>query len=70
VNAIKAKFDPLLQFPLIGPQREQFGPNLRVVFHSHYAIYYLPAGHELIIVRVLHGARDAAAIAEHGGFKP
>jgi plasmid stabilization system protein ParE len=35
VNAIKAKFDPLLQFPLIGPQREQFGPHLRVVFHSH-----------------------------------
>jgi hypothetical protein len=30
----------------------------------------LPAGHELIIVRVLHGARDAAAIAEQGGFKP
>jgi hypothetical protein len=22
----------------------------------------------LIIVRVLHGARDAAALAEHGGF--
>jgi plasmid stabilization system protein ParE len=35
VNAIKAKFDPLLQFRLIGPQREQFGPHLRVVFHSH-----------------------------------
>lgn len=53
----------------MGPQREQFGPNLRVVFHSHYAIYYLPAEHELIIVRVLHGARDALAIAEQGGFK-
>jgi toxin ParE1/3/4 len=70
VDAIKAEFDPLLQFPLMGPQREQFGANLRVVFHSHYAIYYLPAGRELIIVRVLHGARDAIAIAEQGGFKP
>ena len=70
MNAIKAKFEPLLQFPLIGPQREQFGPNLRVVFHSHYAIYYVPTGPELIIVRVLHGARDAVAIAEQGGFKP
>jgi hypothetical protein len=23
---------------------------------------------ELVIVRVLHGARDAAVLAEHGGF--
>jgi toxin ParE1/3/4 len=69
VEAIKAEFDPLLQFPLMGPQREQFGPNLRVVFHSHYAIYYLPAARELTIVCVLHGARDALAIAEQGGFK-
>jgi toxin ParE1/3/4 len=69
VDAIKAEFDPLLQFPLMCPPREQFGPNLRVVFHSHYAVYYLPAERELIIVRVLHGARDAVAIAEQGGFK-
>jgi hypothetical protein len=27
------------------------------------------ASYELIIVRVLHGARDAAAIAEQGGFQ-
>jgi toxin ParE1/3/4 len=31
-------------------------------------IYYRPDERELIIVRVLHGARDAAALAEHGGF--
>jgi toxin ParE1/3/4 len=41
---------------------------LRVIFHPPYAIYYLPAGYELIIVRVLHGARAAAAIADQGGF--
>ena len=54
--------------PLIGPRREQFGPGLRVTFHAPYAIYYLPTEQALIIVRVLHGARDAAAIAEQGGF--
>jgi len=53
----------------MGPTREQFGANLRVVFHAHYAIYYLSTEHELIIVRVLHGARDAVAIAEQGGFR-
>jgi toxin ParE1/3/4 len=42
---------------------------LRVGFSGNYAIYYLQNEHELVIVRVLHGARDAAAVAEHGGFK-
>jgi toxin ParE1/3/4 len=41
-----------------------------VIFHPPYAIYYLPADLELVIVRVLHGARDAAAIADQGGLKP
>jgi toxin ParE1/3/4 len=54
---------------LIGSQREQFGPALRVTFHTPYAIYYLSTDRELIIVRMLHGSRDAAAIAEQGGFK-
>jgi toxin ParE1/3/4 len=39
-----------------------------VKFHGAYAIYYTPTASELIIVRVLHGARDAAAIADRGGF--
>jgi toxin ParE1/3/4 len=69
LTAIERKFDPLLRLPLMGSPREQFGAGLRVIFHSPYAIYYLPAGRELVIVRVLHSARDAAAIAEQGGFK-
>jgi len=54
--------------PLIGSPREQFGAGLRVVFNTPYAIYYLPSDRELVIVRVLHSARDADAIAEQGGF--
>jgi toxin ParE1/3/4 len=53
----------------MGARRDQIGAGLRVTFHSPYAIYYLAAGYELIIVRVLHSARDAAAIANQGGFK-
>jgi toxin ParE1/3/4 len=33
-----------------------------------YAIYYLPGVGEIVIVRVLHGSRDVAAIADQGGF--
>jgi len=43
-------------------------PGLRVVFHSPYAIYYLPRPDAIVIVRVIHGARDIAALAERGGF--
>lgn len=45
-----------------------FAPDMRVTFHGSYAIYYTPTTSEIVILRVLHGARDAAALAERGGF--
>jgi toxin ParE1/3/4 len=68
VAAIKSDFDQLLTFPLSGPARDHLAPGLRVKFHGAYAIYYTPTGRELIVIRVLRGARDTAAIAERGGF--
>jgi toxin ParE1/3/4 len=68
VTAIEAAFEPLRHFPLSGPAREQLAPGLRVIFHQAYAIYYTPLAEEVVIVRVLHGARDVAALAERGGF--
>ena len=55
-------------FPLSGPAREQLAPGLRVTFLSPYAIYYVPLVDAVMIVRVIHGARDIAALAERGGF--
>ena len=66
--AIEAHFEPLRRFPLSGPTRDQLAPGLRVTFHSPYAIYYLPRPDALVIARVIHGARDMAALAERGGF--
>ncbi len=57
-----------LEFPLSGSPREPFAPGLRAIFEGNYAIYYVTSDTELVVVRVLHGARDAAAIAERGGF--
>ena len=56
-------------FPLAAPAREQLAPGLRVTFHRAYAIYYQPLHGEIVIIRVLHGARDVMAIAEQGGFR-
>jgi toxin ParE1/3/4 len=58
----------LLEFPLLGSSRESFAAGLRVIFEGNYALYYMASETELILVRVLHGARDAATIAERGGF--
>jgi toxin ParE1/3/4 len=48
---------------------ERFAPGLRAGFVGNYVIYYRPDERDLVIIRVLHGARDAAALAEHGGFE-
>ncbi|TLG78160.1 type II toxin-antitoxin system RelE/ParE family toxin [Methylocystis sp. B8] len=68
LDKIHATFSRLQDFPLSGSERHQLAPDLRVAFHGGYAVYYLPTESEIVIVRVLHGARDAAAIADAGGF--
>ena len=68
IAALGDVLDVLLHSPLIGPKRKMFAPGLRVTFHGSYAIYYTPTANELVVVRVLHGARDVASLAEHGGF--
>ena len=69
IASIEAAFEPVRHFPLATPAREQFGPGLRVTFCGPYAIYYRPLADAIVIIRVLHGARDAAAIAVRGGIE-
>lgn len=68
VTAIEEHFEPLRHFPLSGPARGQLAPNLRVTFQNPYAIYYMPQDGAVVILRVIHGARDITALAERGGF--
>lgn len=56
------------EFPLVGASREELTSGLRVIFHSAYAVYYLPYPHEIVIVRVLHGSRDVTNLVERGEF--
>ena len=59
----------LTRFPGRGASREAFGAGMRVIFHDNYAIYYLVRSAEVVVVRVLHGARDVEGIWEEGGFE-
>jgi len=63
-------FERICEFPLRSPQRPQLGCDLRVAFSGRYAIYDRPTQEDIIVVRVLHGARDIDAIADEGGFSP
>lgn len=62
MRGIEARFEPLRQHPEIGPRRERLGAGLRAQFHRGYVIYYRATEAELVIVRVLHGARDTTAM--------
>ena len=68
--ALESSLVSLRDFPFAGAAREEFGVGLRVVFHGSYALYYMPQPDEVVIIRVLHGARDATALALRGGFNP
>ncbi len=66
---IQADLHRLTEFPLSGALRANLASSLRMKTHGAYGIYYMASDHELIVVRVLHAARDATAIADAGGLE-
>ena len=69
ITALKNSLDRVLSFPQSGSPRDQLAAGLRATFHGSYVIYYQASDTELAVIRVLHGARDQVAIADHGGFE-
>lgn len=49
---------------LIGSERSKLAPNLRMLPHKSYLIFYVPTSFGVEIVRVLHSARDIDQIFE------
>nr|WP_248304813.1 type II toxin-antitoxin system RelE/ParE family toxin [Breoghania sp. L-A4] len=58
LRQITIRFEPLRLAPNIGAKRDQLAPGLRVHLHRGYGIYYVFDEWELIILRVVHGARS------------
>lgn len=61
IRQIEQKFKPLRHHPELGPRRDTILPGLRALIYRDYVIYYRVTETALIIVRVLHGARDTVA---------
>jgi toxin ParE1/3/4 len=68
VSGFQSAFGRLLDYPLSAPGRDHLAPGLRALVHGSYAAYYQVMEQEVVILRVLHGARDIDAIAQDGGL--
>ena len=55
---IEAKMLQAAERPESFPARDDVHEGLRSARHGRYLIFFLDAGNEVRIVRVLHGARD------------
>ncbi len=51
------RFQSLIKNPLIGESQDRFRPGLRSIVEGSYVIFYEPRPDEIVIYRVLHGAR-------------
>ena len=51
------RFKQLLTFPYLGESQDRFRPGLRSIVEGSYVIFYEPCPGDILIYRVLHGAR-------------
>lgn len=47
--------------------RPELGEGIRSCAHGHYVIFFESAADTLLVVRILHGARDIPALFDGGG---
>jgi toxin ParE1/3/4 len=50
------------QFPLMGRPRDDLGAHVRSFAILPYVVYYRPVDDTILVLRVLHGARDVDSI--------
>ena len=60
-NQLVAKFRTLAEAPRMGREREEFGAGIRMFPFGNYVIFCRLTATGVLIVRVLHGARDREA---------
>lgn len=63
---IRRQFDLLPRHPLAGQARPEFRQGIRTLSHRRHRILYTVADDVVLIVRVIHQARDVAAALRDG----
>lgn len=62
VAEIESRMIEVAERPGSFPARDELHKSLRSARHGRYLIFFVEAGNEVRIVRVLHGARDLPGI--------
>jgi toxin ParE1/3/4 len=59
---LRAAIDRLCLFPEIGTERPDLFEGIRVTYVWNYLVFYQLTDDQIVIERVLHGARDIEAL--------
>ena len=62
VTEIESRMIDVAERPCSFPARDELHEDLRSARHGRYLIFFVEAGDEVRIVRVLHGARDLPSL--------
>lgn len=64
IRELNGKIRKVAAQPLIYPSRTEWGSGLRAALHRNYQIVYRVESDTVIVLRVLHGARDMGALSK------
>jgi toxin ParE1/3/4 len=62
VDELTGKFRTIAERPLSYPNRADLVPDLRSALHGKYLLLFRIEGECVVILRVLHGARDIGSL--------
>lgn len=60
LDALEARCRLLASFPRTGRKRDDLGPGVRTVVVRNYVVYFREEADGIVLLRVLHGARDVS----------
>ena len=63
IESLADALDGLADMPLMGRARPEIRPGLRSIVHRSYVVFYRPTSEGILVLRVIHGARDIAKMA-------
>jgi len=66
VDDLDREFAKIAEAPGIGTDRSELRPKLRSVAFGNYLLFFKSSRESVIIVRVIHGARDYARLFDRG----
>ena len=69
IDRIVRRIQDLEDHPRLGPARPEISPEARMLIVGDYLVLYKVEGSDVIIVRVVHGARDLAALFDIEPFE-